>query len=66
MPYWNFEYTKVYTMVKVRGGMGQDSATKTQATRRSSAAKDPKSVFILQALVVAIAKLFINTVNHIH
>ena len=36
------------------------------ATRRSSTAKDPKSVFILPALVVPIAKLFINTEWNTH
>ena len=33
MPYWNFEYTKavIYTVVKVGGGIGQDSATAKMA-----------------------------------
>ena len=47
MPYWNFEYTKVYTVVKVRGSMGQDSATKTQAPVSSSTYKHKAHAHLL-------------------
>jgi len=35
MPSWNFEYTKavIYTVVKVGGGTGQDSATEVAHLR---------------------------------